>query len=125
MLVAVGNIRTQVLDATAQERKYLERMLAVAVPRHEYMPSFKSGLWDGQKHFYSIDSDTFPSGFLSIVVGLFQKRNWKIEVADRRTGIKDEYISVSQDVSRKGHFLRYDQIEAAEKHLNNRIVGVS
>ena len=84
MKIAIDNVYCKVISCTENEHQLLETLLTCEVPNHRFMRAFKSGNWDGKKHFYSRDSRSFLSGFIPYVNTAFEKRRWSIQATDTR-----------------------------------------
>lgn len=94
MLIIQDNTQTKIKydGETAQMRdkinQYLYDKMAVDVQGAKFSPSFKRGYWDGQKHFYEVETQTFPTGLTTEVQELLDKVkfNWEFsyEIVDNR-----------------------------------------
>ena len=69
------NIRIECDKGTAKE---LSDFFTFKVPGHEYMPSFRNKLWDGQIKLYNIYKQTIYKGLYDYVVKFANDRNYKI-----------------------------------------------
>lgn len=85
MLIHVGNVSSKVVEYTDKEDAFLANTLAVPVPGHAFMPSFKNHNWDGMKRFYSEVTKTFPTGFIPFLLEESVRKKIKIEVRDHRS----------------------------------------
>ena len=118
MLIVVGNVFSKVVQCADKEDKLLSDILTVPVPGHRFMPTFKNGLWDGMKQFYSSTSKTFPTGFIPFVLEEARKHKYEVVVQDNRhvpalhdpTGIREKY-----------KHLRSYQVDGLVKTLTNSI----
>lgn len=84
MEIIVYDVYSKVSKYNNKEDKFLNDLLAVSQPNHQYMPSFKNGNWDGIKRFYSSATKTFPTGFIPFVLEQAVKEKIQIRIADNR-----------------------------------------
>lgn len=87
MDIVVDNIYCTVKNYTDEQLDRLDGLLSVSVPRHEHMPKFKAGLWDGKRHFFSATTKRFLTGLLPFVLSNFEKRKDSIRLFDARKNI--------------------------------------
>jgi len=84
----LGNLETKVLKAKKKEIRALSRSMSFFVPKHEFMPTFRAGLWNGKKRFYNKHTKKFLSGLLPFVLKLADKEGFKVKVRDHRKHIE-------------------------------------
>ena len=91
MKITVGNVYSKVIQCTSDEDALLAKILCVAQPGHQYMPSFRSGEWDGMKSFYTPVAKTFPTGFLPFIIEQAHSKKYQVETIDERNvpGLQD------------------------------------
>lgn len=58
------------------------------VPNHEFMPTFRQGLWNGKKKFFNKHTKRFMSGLLPFALKLAEKEGFKVKVVDCRKHIR-------------------------------------
>jgi len=63
--------------------KELSDYFTFKVPGHQYMPSFKNKIWDGQIKLYNIYDQTLYAGLLDYVIKFVTDRNYKFELDEK------------------------------------------
>jgi superfamily II DNA or RNA helicase len=84
MKIEVGNVTSKVVECTNTELTFLNDLLQVSVPNHQFMPSFKSGSWDGKKSFFSVAYKSFLTGFLPFILREAAAKKIKVYAVDKR-----------------------------------------
>tara|TARA_R100000008_G_scaffold65088_1_gene42106 strand:- start:4171 stop:5658 length:1488 start_codon:yes stop_codon:yes gene_type:complete len=74
--------------------KELSDYFTFKVPGHQYMPSYKNKMWDGQIKLYNIYAQTLYAGLLDYVIRFAEDRNYSIEV-DKE--LKEEKKKINLD----------------------------
>lgn len=88
MRLELDNVATKVIKAKKQELRALSRSMSFFVPKHEFMPTFRAGIWDGKKRFFNKHTKKFESGLLPFVFKLAEKEGFRVKVHDRRKHIR-------------------------------------
>ena len=114
MWIELGNLKARVLKATRAESDWLHNYLsfpdAKAAFRSSRIPAWKRG--DGKIHMLEQVSQTFPAGFIDIVVASAAKDGHRVEVVDKR-------VKPAADPRALLDWLRpyqTDAVAAAKKH---------
>lgn len=84
MHVEIGNIFSKITECSSKELDFINGILQVSVPNHQYMPSFRNGQWDGKKSFFSVAYKTFLTGFLPFILREAEKKKIIFIVKDTR-----------------------------------------
>lgn len=85
MLIIQDNTQTKIkFDGESSQlrdkiNQYLYDNMAVDVQGAKFSPSFKRGYWDGQKHFYEVETQEFPTGLTTEVLEYLDKVKFKWE----------------------------------------------
>lgn len=114
--IKYNNESAQLIDKINQ---YLYQNMAVDVQGAKFSPSFKRGYWDGQKHFYEVETQTFPTGLTSEVLEYLDKVkfNWEFnyEVIDNRPDrfITDEDIDDDITLYKRGEIIHLRDYQMA------------
>ena len=74
--------------------KELSDYFTFKVPGHQYMPSYKNKMWDGQIKLYNIYGQTLYAGLLDYVTRFAEDRNYSIELDTR---LKEEKKKINID----------------------------
>ena len=80
----------------------LNDYFAFETPGYKYMPSYKSGRWDGKTRLFNIRNYELPVGLWEYLSDFSKPRNYNIELeADYRYGTPEDKINVrTQDVTK-------------------------
>lgn len=68
--ITVGSLKftSEGTDTQRKVEEAVDKALAVAIPGAEYSPAFRSGHWDGKKHYYDFTTHSYPVGLTDKVV---------------------------------------------------------
>jgi superfamily II DNA or RNA helicase len=83
-IIEIGNLYSTLKDATLKGKGAVDSALAVDTPGHSFVPSYKSGMWDGKTRFFKMTSGKFPTGLLSDVVRALARAGEVAEYKDLR-----------------------------------------
>lgn len=78
--IAHNPVTAKILNAPKDALMEVHRLLSYSVEGSEHMPSFKSGDWNGKSSFFSWDKQTFPTGFVRLVVQGLRKLGHQVQV---------------------------------------------
>src|SRR5262245_14912953 len=101
---------------TSAERHDVDEALKFPYPNAQWMPH-RSG-WDGCRHFYNADSQTFPPGFLQYLLKVAAQNKWSVRLVDCRKPRQYRLHIVSRPF---GVPPRDYQVTVARKFLLNRL----
>ena len=95
------------------------------VPGHQYMPSFKNKIWDGQIKLYNIYEQTLYAGLLDYVIKFITDRNYtfeldeKLKKSKRKINIEAFLSLMTLTVSGKEIHLHKHQMSAVDHAMHN------
>lgn len=79
--IAHNAVTAKVMNASRDEKLFIQSILSYAVAGSEHMAAFKSGSWDGRASFFDFVTGTFPRGFVALVQSRLIKAGHKVQVA--------------------------------------------
>lgn len=120
MKLLVKNIHTKAVKINKKEIKVLSRAMSFPVPGHQYMPSFRQGIWDGKKRFFHKGYKTFLTGLLPFVLKLADKDGFKVKIVDERDSIKIKKSNLRAGLS----ILRKYQRKEVKKVLKFKLTNI-
>ena len=95
--------------------KIISSFLSVKVPGYFFSKKYKSGIWNGEKRFYNLTNDTFPTGLLGTVLHVLKGAKIPYTVIDKRSPeLKVKPLEL------KGVELRDYQIDALQRMIKLR-----
>ena len=81
--IILGNSYSEVDDVSKSMLSVISDALSVDTPGKQFVPSYKSGYWDGMTRFMT-SKGKFPTGLLSYVHSALKKAGEPIEIVDNR-----------------------------------------
>lgn len=78
--IAHNPVTAKILNAPKDALLEVHRLLSYSVEGSEHMQSFKSGDWNGKSSFFSYSKQTFPTGFVRLVVQGLRKLGHQVQV---------------------------------------------
>lgn len=121
--IAHNPTHAKVLNAPKDALLEVHRLLSYRVEGSEHMAAFKSGGWDGRSSFFSFDKQTFPTGFVRLVVRGLKKLGHEVQIVAKPA--PEPLGPVNPTVDAFGYNARYDyQPEAVEQLVRHRNITV-
>lgn len=121
--IAHNPTHAKVLNAPKDALLEVHRLLSYRVEGSEHMAAFKSGGWDGRSSFFSFDKQTFPTGFVRLVVRGLKKLGHEVQIVAKPA--PEPLGPVNPTVDAFGYNARYDyQPEAVEQLVRHKNITV-
>lgn len=118
--IAHNPVHAKLLNAPRDAMLEVHRLLSYRVEGSEHMAAFKSGSWDGRSSFFSFDKQTFPTGFVRLVVQGLRKIGHDVQVVAREA--PEPLGPPRPEVDAFGYSERYDYqpaaVDALVRHRN-------
>ena len=83
--IEVGNVRSKLYGATAQAVFDIDSVLSVDVSGASFTDTYRQGIWDGKRHFFSVVTKKFPTGLLYKVCKVLRENRLEYTIKDNRT----------------------------------------
>jgi superfamily II DNA or RNA helicase len=124
-LIDIDESYCQLESDDIQFKKKVIDTLSVFEDGYKFSALFRAGVWDGKKHFYTIESNTniqFPKGLVSYIIKDLHKHNYQYEYNPISTNFKLDFEVFTDFVKTLGlPFEPYDyQLKAAHDMLTLR-----
>lgn len=81
MWLTLGNLNTKAANFAVGEREWLSGYLSFDNAQARYIKNLRG---DGKIHMFNMFSDSFPTGFVPLVIDAAQREGFKVEILDRR-----------------------------------------
>lgn len=114
--ISIGDVYSTVINGDNESRRIL-RLIAKARPDgYEYMPRYKSGMWDGYISLLKTSTE-FPTGLLGIYVSNLRSNGYKVYINWNDNNVDASY-NVNADIL-NGVVLRNYQTQAIRDALKS------
>jgi hypothetical protein len=80
MLIEVGLKTSKLSSNNIKLHKALDDHFAKLVQGFQFVPMYKTGVWDGKQHFYNYKAGTFPTGLLNQVIEFINDQDFAVQV---------------------------------------------
>ncbi len=119
IIIKVENTLCQVFNADSDLLKTIDLSLSYFAENYYWSTPFRSGVWDGKRHKFSIAKQTFPTGLLVRVEDVLKISNSSYKIIDLRPKPKHDMSEILNRVDDYGIVLRDYQIKGIIKGLDN------
>lgn len=120
LTIAHNAVTAKLINAPKDAKLEVHRLLSYRVEGSEHMQAFKSGGWDGHSSFFSYDKETFPTGFVRLVVQGLRKLGHQVQIVCKPA--PEPLGPERPEVDEFGYTDRYDYqpatIDALVRHRN-------
>lgn len=118
--IAHNPVTAKIVGADRAALNEVHRLLSYSVEGSDHMAAFKSGDWNGKSSFFSYAKQTFPTGFVRMVVQGLRKMG--LAVNTHSLPAPEPLGSPNPEVDEFGYSARYDYqpaaVEALVRHKN-------
>jgi hypothetical protein len=84
MQILVNNIYSKIRSLPPQQKSVIHKALSIQVPKYHFMPSYRSGRWDGTKKFFHAGTGSFLTGLLPFILRLAREHRFPVQLVDQR-----------------------------------------
>jgi superfamily II DNA or RNA helicase len=121
--IAFNPVTAKIVGADRAALNEVHRLLSYSVDGSDHMAAFKSGDWNGKSSFFSYAKQTFPAGFVRMVVQGLRKLGLTVNL--RSLPVPEPLGPVNPVVDEFGYTERYDyQPETVETLVRHRAITV-
>lgn len=113
--IAFNPVTAKIVGADRAALNEVHRLLSYSVEGSDHMAAFKSGDWNGKSSFFSYAKQTFPAGFVRMVVQGLRKLGYTVNT--HSLPAPEPLGPVNPTVDEFGYTERYDYQPAAVETL--------